>query len=103
MSAMLAGRDNQFYKLLAAGADPNMVNLSGNTSLHVAGQINAMQFVLDLLDGHAGTTVLNKQHATFQPYFYMTPANVLSDDARLARERVTSWLNDHNVPVEVVQ
>jgi ankyrin repeat protein len=102
MSAMIGERDAQFHKLLAAGADPNLANLSGDTSLHVAAEINAGQLVLDLLDTRADPTILNKQHVTFQRYLYMTPANVLSDDARRQRERVTSWLRDHNVPVEDV-
>jgi ankyrin repeat protein len=102
MSAMIGGRDAQFHKLLAAGADPNLANLSGDTSLHVAAEINAGQIVLELLDTRADPSILNQQHVTFQRYMYMTPANVLSDDARRQRERVTSWLRDHNVLVEDV-
>jgi hypothetical protein len=33
----------------------------------------------------------------------MTPANILSDDARRQRERLMSWLREHNVPLDVAQ
>jgi hypothetical protein len=65
--------------------------LSGDTSLHVAAEINQNRFVLDLLDAHADPAVLNQQHVTFQRYLYMTPENLLTGDARRQRERVTSW------------
>ena len=102
MSAMMGDRIEQFHKLLAAGADPNLVNLSGDTSLHVAAEINDSQFVLDLLEARADPAVLNKQSVTFQRYLYMTPAKVLSADARRQREQVKSWLGAHNIAVEVV-
>jgi hypothetical protein len=100
MSAMMGERKAQFHTLLAAGADPNLVNGEGDTSLHVAALINEGQIVLELLEAKADPAVLNKQHVTFQRYFYMTPAKVLSEDARHQRELVTTWLRDHSVPVE---
>jgi hypothetical protein len=100
MSAMMGERKAQFHTLLAAGADPNLVDGAGDTSLHVAALINEGQIALELLEAKADPTVLNKQHATFQRYFYMTPAKVLSEDARHQRELVTTWLRDHRVPVE---
>lgn len=102
MLAMMGERTVQLHKLLAARANPNLVNLSGDTSLHVAAEINDNQFVLDLLEAHADPAVLNKQSATFQRYLYMTPAKLLTEDARRQRAQVTSWLGDHNVPVEDV-
>lgn len=69
MLAMMGERTVQLHKLLAARANPNLVNLSGDTSLHVAAEINDNQFVLDLLEAHADPAVLNKQSATFSATF----------------------------------
>jgi ankyrin repeat protein len=52
--ALMANRDTNFRRLLAAGADPNAADRMGDTRLHVAAKINAFDRVLDLLE--AGPT-----------------------------------------------
>jgi ankyrin repeat protein len=103
MSALFGDRAAQFHKLLAAGADPNLTDQGGDTSLHIAAKIKQFQLALDLLNAAADPAVRNKQGVTFQRYLYMTPTNIMSDDARRQRERLMSWLREHNVPLDVAQ
>lgn len=100
MSALMGERHVQFQKLLAAGANPNIADRMGNTSLHVAAKINEYQHTLDLLKAGADPMIRNKQGATFQRYLYMTPTELLTEDARHQLEAVMTWLRDHNMPIE---
>lgn len=100
MSALLGEREEQFRKLLAAGAAPNLADRQGNTSLHLAAKINDSQRVLDLLAAGADATAKNKQGVTFQRYLNMTPVETLPDSGRRQREAIHAWLREHNVPIE---
>ncbi|HWL84976.1 MAG TPA: hypothetical protein VNO21_04205, partial [Polyangiaceae bacterium] len=82
------------------GANPSAADQLGNTALHVAGQINAGQYALDLLDAGADPSSVNRQGVTFQRYLFMTPEDILTDDARRQRGAVRTWLRAHAVPVE---
>lgn len=92
--------DAQFRMLLDAGADPDLADRTGNTPLHAAAMINAGAHVLLLLDKGANPNAKNAQDATFQRYFFTTPAERLNDDARKQRASVVAWLRAHDVPVE---
>ncbi|WP_394821696.1 ankyrin repeat domain-containing protein [Pendulispora albinea] len=100
MGALMAERKEHFRKLLAAGANPNLAERLGNTSLHVAAKINENQLLLEMLKAGADPTAKNKQGLTFQRYLNMTPQNILSAEAKGQRENVLTWLREHNVPVE---
>jgi uncharacterized protein len=100
MSALMGNREVQFRALLAAGAKPDLADRFGNTSLHVAAQINAFQRVLDLLQAGADPVARNQQGRTFQRYLYMTPEKILSEDGRRGREAIAAWLRDHGVASE---
>ncbi len=100
MVALLGERQAQFHKLLAAGANPNLADRSGDTALHVAAQINENQAVLELLKAGADPAARNKQGVTFQRYLNMTPTKLLSEDARVQRQAVQSWLVAHKIPIE---
>jgi len=92
--------DAQFRMLLDAGADPNLADRTGNTPLHAAAKINAGAHVLLLLEKGARPNARNAQDATFQTYYFKTPASVLNDAARAQRQAVTAWLQAHGIPVE---
>lgn len=92
--------DAQFRMLLDAGADPGSADRTGNTPLHAAAMINAGAHVLLLLEKGASPLAKNAQDATFQRYFFTTPADRLNDDARARREAVIAWLRAHDVPIE---
>jgi ankyrin repeat protein len=98
--ALMADREEQFRKLLAAGADPNRADRMGNTPLHMAAKINAPDRVLDLLEAGADPAARNRQGATFQRYLDQTPENVLSDDARRGREEIAAWLRKHGAKAD---
>jgi hypothetical protein len=100
MSALMGNREVQFRALLDAGAKPDLADRFGNTSLHVAAQINAFQRVLDLLQAGADPITRNQQGRTFQRYLYMTPEKILSEDGRRGREAIAAWLRDHGVASE---
>ncbi len=92
--------DAQFRMLLDAGADPNLADRTGNTPLHAAAMINAGEHVLLLLEKGASPNAKNAQDATFQPYFFRTKDELLTDDARARRAAVVAWLRAHQVPLE---
>jgi ankyrin repeat protein len=96
MAALMGNRDVQFRKLLLAGANPNAADRFGNTALHVAAKIGQSERVLDLLKAHADPNARNRQGATFQRYLDMTPASLLTPEARQHREAIKSWLREHD-------
>lgn len=92
--------DAQFRRLLEAGADPDLADRTGNTPLHKAAMINAGTHVRALLEAGADAGAKNAQDATFQAYFFKTPTDRLTAEARAEREAVIAWLRAHDVPVE---
>lgn len=92
--------DAQFRRLLAAGADAGAADRTGNTPLHKAAMINAGDHVLALLEAGAAPSAKNTQGETFQRYFFKTPADRLTPEARAARGRVVEWLKANSVPVD---
>ncbi|WCS26184.1 ankyrin repeat domain-containing protein [Methylobacterium sp. NMS14P] len=94
-------RETQIALLLRAGADPNRIDATGNSLLHVAAQVGAANpWVLRLLEAGIDPTLRNAQRKTFQPYFFTTPERLLNDTARETRAAVRAWLARHGVPAE---
>ena len=93
--ALMADREENFRRLLAAGADPNAADRMGDTPLHVAAKINAFARVLDLLEVGADPRAKNQRGATFQTYLERTPADIMTDDARRQREKIQAWVREH--------
>ena len=102
MSAILAERDPQIERLIAAGADLSLADRTGNTALHVAAQINDPAKVLRLLEAGAPVGLRNAQGRTFQAYLFLTPSRLLSRDAAHARARVVDWLSSRGALESVV-
>jgi uncharacterized protein len=100
MSALMGNRETQFRALLDAGANPNLANHFGNTSLHAAAKINAFERALDLLKAGADPAARNQQGRTFQYYLYETPSRIMSEDGRRRREAVAAWVRGHGVTSE---
>ncbi|WP_058836164.1 ankyrin repeat domain-containing protein [Luteimonas abyssi] len=92
--------DANFRRLLAAGADPGAADRTGNTPLHKAAMLNAGAQVLVLLEAGADPQARNSQEASFQAFFFRTPAERLTAEARQGREQVVAWLRAHDVPLE---
>jgi uncharacterized protein len=93
--ALMAQREENFRRLLAAGADPNAADRMGDTPLHMAAKINAFARVLDLLEAGADPRATNKRGTTFQTYLEQTPTDLLHDEARRQREAINAWVREH--------
>ena len=93
--ALMAQREENFRRLLAAGADPNAADRMGDTPLHIAAKINAFARVLDLLEAGADPRATNRRGTTFQTYLDMTPTDLLHDEARRQREAIKAWVREH--------
>jgi uncharacterized protein len=102
VSALMGKREKQFRDLLAAGADPNAADRTGNTPLHQAAKINEPQRVLDLLEAGANPNAVNTTGATFQHFLFRAPDQAVTPDVRRGREAVRDWLRRHDVPIEDV-
>ncbi|WP_428628085.1 ankyrin repeat domain-containing protein [Sphingopyxis sp.] len=100
MSAMLAERDRQFTLLMAAGANLAQTDMTGNTPLHVAAQINKPRYVLTLLNAGAPAAARNAQGQTFQRYLFMTPGHLLNEETWRLRRAVATWLLQHDIALE---
>jgi uncharacterized protein len=100
VSALMGDREAQFQALLAAGADPNATDRMRNTPLHHAAKINAHREVLALLEAGADPLATTAQGATFQRYLFMTPTNLLHEQARQERAAIVDWLRAHDIAVE---
>jgi uncharacterized protein len=102
VSALIGKRETQFRDLLAAGADPNAADRTGNTALHQAAKINEPQRVLDLLKAGANPTATNTMGATFQHFLFRAPDQAVTPEVRRGREAVRDWLRMHHIPIENV-
>jgi ankyrin repeat protein len=100
VSALLGNRETQFHDLLAAGADPNAADRTGNTPLHQAAKINAPQRVLDLLKAGANPNATNTTGATFQHFLFRAPDTTVTPEVRRGREAVRDWLRMHHIPID---
>lgn len=92
VSAMIAERIAQFERLIEAGADVGHADRTGNTPLHVAGQINDARFARRLLEAGAPADALNDQGQTFRTYMFMTPDRLISRGERRERARLRAYL-----------
>jgi hypothetical protein len=100
LSATLMGRRAaQFAAVLAAGGNPNAADNMGNTPLHVAGQINANDFAMKLLEAGADPMARNAQNATFQEYLFQTDPKLLSKQGLQSRVAIEEWLRQHGIQV----
>jgi ankyrin repeat protein len=100
VSALLGERDTQFHALLAAGADPNAADRTGNTPLHQAAKIDQPQRVLELLKAGANPNAANITGATFQYFLFQPPDKVVTPEVRRGRDAVRDWLRMHHIPIE---
>ena len=100
VSALLGGRDIQFHALLAAGADPNAADRTGNTPLHQAAKIDQPQRVLELLKAGANPSAANVTGATFQYFLFLPPDKMVTPEVRHGRDAVRKWLRMHHIPIE---
>lgn len=100
IAAVLNGNtDAPFKMLLAAGADPNQTDRTGDTALHVAATTGKYPQVLALLEAGANPRAMNAQHKTFQAYLHMTPEHLLTPAAKQQLEAIDAWLRAHGVPI----
>jgi uncharacterized protein len=99
-AALMGRRDDQFRALLAAGADPNGTDDTGDTPLHVAGLINDPEHALTLLQAGTDPNTRNGQGVTFQRYLFKTKEKLLNEKARHGRDSVRTWLREHGIEVE---
>jgi uncharacterized protein len=102
VSALLGKRETQFRDLLAAGADPNAADRTGNTPLHQAAKVNDPQRVLDLLKAGANPSATNTMGATFQHFLFRAPDSAVTSEVRRGREAVRDWLRMHHIAIEDV-
>jgi ankyrin repeat protein len=102
VSALMGKRETQFHELLAAGADPNAADRTGNTPLHQAAKVNEPQRVLDLLKAGANPNATNTIGATFQHFLFRAPDKAVTPEVRRGREAVLDWLRMHHVQIEDV-
>jgi hypothetical protein len=100
MEALLGGRDTQFHALLAAGADPNAADRTGNTPLHQAAKIDQPQRVLELLKAGANPSAANVTGATFQYFLFLPADKMVTPEVRRGRDAVRNWLRMHHIPIE---
>ncbi|MEU7215743.1 ankyrin repeat domain-containing protein [Nocardia iowensis] len=101
---LVAARGNyeQFQMLLAAGADPNIPDLSGGTALHHAAELARYQQVLDLLNAGADPNRADESGRTFQGYLHRPDPLDQGTEMRTKRAQITAWLRDHGIPIEQV-
>ncbi|HEY6926246.1 MAG TPA: ankyrin repeat domain-containing protein [Steroidobacteraceae bacterium] len=102
VSALMGKRERQFHDLLAAGADPNAADRTGNTPLHQAAKVNEPQRVLDLLEAGANPRAANTVGATFQHFLFRAPDDAVTPEVRRGRDAVRDWLRMHHIPIEDV-
>jgi ankyrin repeat protein len=101
LSATLMGdRDAQFDRLLAAGANTNTSDATGDTPLHVAAQTSNYRKVLALLNAGADPRAVNGRKSTFQDYLFMGDQRLLSSDARSDLSSIEQWLRANGIEVK---
>ncbi|SEK83045.1 hypothetical protein SAMN05428989_0888 [Pseudoxanthomonas sp. GM95] len=98
--AVLHKRDEQASMLITAGADIHHRDHMGDSLLHVAAIGNNSGDVLRFLKLGVDPKLLNAQHVTFQPGFFMTPEKILNAKAKEGRVAVREWLKANSIPVE---
>lgn len=100
MAAITAQRAAQFDMLLSHHADLDRTDRQGNTALHQAAKLNALDRALALLRAGANPNLHNAQGATFQRYLSMTPVSVLGEQAKAQRAQVQALLRQRGVAIE---
>lgn len=91
--AVQSRRDAQFEQLLAAGADINRSDASGNTLLHVAAEVGDARRVLQLLQAGAAHDRANIRGVRFQSLLFAQDMARLSAKGRSERDAVMRWLS----------
>lgn len=100
MTALLWGKPKHFHELLRRGADPDLTDRSGNTTLIMAAQLNQPGLVLELLAAGADPYRRNFQGRSFQTYLFMVEQTRLSSRARRQKAQVVAWLFEHGIALE---
>lgn len=100
MTALLWGKPKHFRELLRRGADPDLMDRSGNTTLIMAAQLNQPGLVMELLEAGSDPYRRNFQGQSFQSYLFMAEQTRLSSRARRQRALVVAWLIEHGVALE---
>lgn len=99
MGAVGIDLGEHFSMLLEAGADVTLSDRTGLTALHLAAMLNAGPHVLELLDRGADPEAVSSTGATFQDYFWNTPADVMNERALEDRRLVAEWLQTNGIEV----
>lgn len=98
--ACLALSPESFEVLVAAGADLNHQDWSGELALHTCASTNQGGIILRMLDLGVDPMAPASGGGTFQDvYFSYPPPEVLNDRAVEERRRIVSWLVDHGYPL----
>lgn len=102
VTPLIASRRNyeQFRMLLAAGADPDLPDLDGDTALHHAAVLRLYPQILDLLAAGADPTRTNDDGDTFQDYLNSVDPLDLGPEMRNQRAQIAAWLGEHGISVE---
>ncbi|MCF6345430.1 MAG: ankyrin repeat domain-containing protein [Thiomicrorhabdus sp.] len=104
--AIMGDREENIRALLAAGANPNARSRPfkdgrpGDSVLHNAASAATAREVLILLEAGADPMALNAHGNTFQRSFFRMSEDIMTEEGKAGREKVRTWLREHNIPVE---
>lgn len=94
--ALMSGNREAVALLLTHRANPNLADRQGDTTLHVAAQINDYESMLALLKAGADPSLRNRSGRTFAAYFAVAPKeSIMTSEAKAGRKAVQTWLTHH--------